>query len=166
MEIFTELKRILCYIGLLEFNVPNAHLIAIILQASTFITMTIGTLPTFAYLLYEDDAVIAEQIQCVATTLAYLYVFVALSIFSSEKDKFFGLIQTIDEKIHERERKYGRTIYSEMSAEIGRLSAKVMIFMGGIVIPLLIIPTMLVSYFDYYVMDKGEASFRIFTPLK
>lgn len=166
MAIFIEIKRFLRYIGLLELNLPYAHIIAIILQFATLITMILGTLPTFAYFLYEKDAVIGEKVQCVATTLAYFYVIVAFLIFCYRKDTFIGMIKTIEWKIHERERKYGRTVYREMSAEIGQLSAKVEFFMGGIVIPLLIIPTLLVSYFDYFVREKGEASFRIFTPMK
>lgn len=165
MQIFTELKRFLRYVGLLEFNTPNAHKIAIILQTIALLVQIIVLLPTMAFLLFDKDAVLGDRIQCLATFLSYAYCVLVFSIFLFRKQEFLGMITVLERTIDERNRKYVRTVYTEMNDEVEQLSVKVKIFVGGLVTPMLMTPPMVVSFFNYYVRDMGAESFRLFSPM-
>lgn len=76
------------------------------------------------------------------------------------------MIDIIQAQIEERERKYGRTVYKKRSEEVEQLTIKVRYFINVALIALLIIPTSIVSYVNYYVKDKGPESFVLFAPMK
>lgn len=165
MAIFVELKLFLRYLGLLEFDGRNAALIAIILQTCVLSAILCGTAASLGYIIMEE-CTLGELIQCIGSSLALFYCGIVCVTFLFQKKRFLHMIDIIQAQIEERERKYGRTVYKQRSEEVEQLTIKVRYFINVALIALLIIPTSIVSYFNFYVKDKGPASFVLFAPMK
>lgn len=166
MEIFIELKRFLRYIGLLDFKSPNSHKISFFLQVIVILVLSVGLLPTLAFVQFNKDAILGERIQCLATFISYSYCLLTFAIILCRKDEFIGLITVLERTMNDRERHYARTVYKEMNAEVEQLSRRVKLFVCGVVTPLLMTPPMVISFFNYYVLDMGDESFRLFSPMR
>lgn len=166
MAIFVELKHFLRYLGFLKFNIPQAHSIAITLQFGVIFAIICGTSASAAYLILEKDGTMGEQVQCIAAILAYIYCAIVFVAFSLRAQQFLGMIDIIEQRILTREREFNRTMYKKRCNEVENLTIKVKIFLLGIIIALLIVPTTIVSYFNYFVNDMGEESFIRAFPMK
>lgn len=53
------------------------------------------------------------------------------------------------------------TVYKNTNDGIEKMTHQIEIFCSRVVTPLFIFPMMFTSYFQYYVKDAGEASFRL-----
>lgn len=166
MAIFIELKHFLRYIGLLDFNSPHSQKITIILQAIVLLLLIFGMLPTLVFLQTGSEATIAERIQCLATFLSYGYCWLIFTIILYRKQEFIGMINNLELTIEMRERKFSRTVYEKINAEVEKLSRRVKYFVGGLVVPLLLIPPLTISFYNYFVLGMGEDSFRLFSPMR
>lgn len=56
------------------------------------------------------------------------------------------------------------TIYCEANADVEHLTHKMSLFLFKITFPFFVFPGLLQSYFQYFVLDLGEASFVMVFP--
>lgn len=164
MAIFTELKRFLPYIGILKFNRSYANVFAFASKAIQFGAILFGFFGTLTFLLFDKEAVIGVKVQCFGGFATNCY-FVALYLFYVVRgDEFLDLMKLIEKHINERERKFSRKMYKEKSIEVEAMTKKVETFIAASVLTL-IIPTTIICYLKYYVMNKGADSFKTFIPM-
>lgn len=160
MAIFVNLKQYSRFLGAIDFNRPNASSIRIVLNAIVIVVITVSILITSGFLIFERGATLSKYIQCGATLVSLFYVSSVLIIFAFQKELLLGLIDDIEDMIADRERKFSRPKYNEITEKIEDFTIKAIIFMNVLIgFGMTILPTTIVSYYSYYVSGNGEASF-------
>lgn len=165
MEIFTRVKLLLRFVGLVQFDVPNAHIIALILKISVAFSIICAMSASAAFLITETEAPFDIQIQCFATIIVDVYGICTFAIFVVQIKNFIKVMKVLEDVIDERNRKYGRTIYAEINDEVEDFTMKVTTFVASTVFPLFVVSTSAISYYNYYVRGRGEASFMLYSPM-
>lgn len=159
MAIFMELKRFLRYLGFIDFDGPYAHLYAIFSKIFIIFTILGGIGMQAGYFILEENLTISKQIQCVVGIIGDLYCVVIFFTFSTQTKLFLDIIDVIEKRIEERERKFNRPIYKMRCDQVEFLTVMVRMLLIGLIIAMLVVPTTIYSYFNYYVNDMGEDSF-------
>lgn len=167
MTIFENLKSYVRFLGYLRFDKPFADIISIVLS----ITVVCGVLGVFstslAYLVLEENITIHDQVQCISSIFAIALVIWVIVIFAFNKQQFFRVIEDVEKQIRICERKYGSAIYKKANVEFESFTTKMIIFVNGILaIGTATIPVIFTSYYNYYVLNMGEASFVTSDPSK
>lgn len=166
MAIFVKLKQFLRLIGFLEFNIRCSQILGTSLRIITLSVLLCGFSATLAYPILEEGASLQEQIQSIAAALAYLYSTGILLIFECQKQQFHNIIENIEKKIKEREREFNHTVYKKSNSDFETLTIRMIIFINVFLVLLLMLPTTIISYYNYYMNNMGEASFIAAVPIK
>lgn len=159
MELFIELKRFLRYLGFIEFDGPYARLYAILSKICIIIIIIGGIGMQAGYFILEKNLTISKQIQCIVGIIGDLYCVVVFFTFTTQTKLFLDIMEVIEKRIDERERKFNRPIYKLRCDQVEYLTVILRMFLIGIIIVMLVVPTSIYSYFNYYVNGMGEESF-------
>lgn len=114
---------------------------------------------TAGYIVIEKDAIICDQIMEFSSFVTQVYCVIICASFIMRKEEYLGMIDIISGEMDKREKEYHRPIYKEIRKEVESITTTVLIYMHGVVVGLLLIPTMILSYTNYYLLHKGASSF-------
>lgn len=167
MAIFVTLKKYLRWLGFFEFENAYGRKIGIALSIFVPFVVVSSLIMTACYQFMEENTNIHKRIQSGSSVMAMSYVATAILLLLFKKQTFFGLIGVLEDQIQRRESRFSRPIYRETSAKFDSLTGNIIIFMNLIVgFVLHIIFVSLISYYNYYFNDMGEAAFIMIVPSK
>lgn len=159
MAIFVNLQHYARFLGFLLFNRPHARAISIFLRVLVVFGVGGIIVTTTAFLIWEEND-IHDKSQCISSIFAISFVIWVVVYFSYYKQHILEAVASIDRKIKVAERRADATIYQKTNAEFEDFTAKMIIFVNGVlVIGTATIPVIITAYYNYYVKDMGEASF-------
>lgn len=122
---------------------------------------------TLSVFYVEKNLNLQKQIQCATSVVSFCYVQAVIVAFVSSKEKFVYMIELMENQIAMRESNYDRPIYKKTSADFDSFTTKSILFLHLILsFALYFIPISIVSYYNYFVSDLGEASFIAAVPSK
>lgn len=175
MKIFACVKAQMGFLGLVQFEEPHKKIIIMILRIICITTMVTEILTHFVFVFFEAKT-FEQQTDSFYALMTSLFLFITYCLMIHQRIEIFDLISQMESKIRERMTVSGHHssvlikleyiyiamgLYDAANEKIEKRSKLMQNILLKVLITFYGLSNIIVSYFNFYVRNLSEGSFRL-----
>lgn len=163
MQVIRGVRDMLKYIGYSDFDSLKGTMVGVILRIVGCIFLAYGIITAIAYLVIETK--LQNRLECLMSLIIFIHNTLMFTFLLYRKEAIQRMFSRLEILIRNGDNSLQQTIYDKSINDFERLTSRVNVIWNKMVVPLMIVPAFIQSYFNYYVMEMTSDAFELPIPL-